>query len=219
MTASRVVSMIKQIVVTAALGAALASSAGAATIGFDALPDEGAQLDSYSENGISATAIGGVLAYEGVPGFAHVDDSGTGLTSGIDFTMAGLFDAVEFSLVSYGFSFSDPDDQPGPLADNILVTGYQGATATASASFLLSDIFGTVQTFLLGPAFSGLSRLTIEILYPQTTAYCDAPCGHFDLDYVTLNPNGPAPVPLPASGLLLMAGGVGLAALRRRRRA
>lgn len=191
-----------------------ALGASAATMNFDTLPDEGAQLGSYSENGIVATALGGVLAYEGTPGFAHLDDSGTGLAYGIDFTMGGLFDAVEFSLTSLGYDFWDP---PGPLSDNLIVTGFNGSTVVSMASFILSDVFGATQTFTLGSAFSGISSLRIELIYPVNSAYCGAPCGHLDLDYVTLN--GPPAVPLPASGLMLIGAGIGLGALRLRRRA
>jgi hypothetical protein len=189
-----------------------AACASAATMNFDTLPDEGAQLGSYSENGITATALGGVLAYEGAPGFAHLDDSGTGLAYGIDFTMGGLFDAVDFSLTSLGYDFWDP---PGPLSDNLIVTGFNGATVVSMAGFILSDIVGATQTFTLGSAFSGLTSLRIELIYPTNSAYCGAPCGHLDLDYVTLN--GPAAVPLPASGFLMIGAGLGLFALRRRR--
>lgn len=202
--------MIGRVLSCAAVLALSGLAACAATINFDTLPDAGAMLDSYSENGITATAIGGALAWSGVSGYAHIDDSGTGLASGLDITVGGLFDAVEFSLISLGYNFFDP---PEPFADNIIVTGFQGGSVASTASFLLSDIAGTVQTFLLGPGFSGLDRLRIELLYPQTIAFCDAPCGHFDLDYVTVNP---APVPLPASGVMLIAGGLGLMALRRR---
>ncbi|WP_284164258.1 hypothetical protein [Frigidibacter sp. SD6-1] len=207
-------SALGRIVRAGLLVAMSAVGASAATMNFDNLPDEGAQLGSYSENGIVATALGGVLAYEGTPGFAHLDDSGTGLAYGIDFTMGGLFDAVEFSLTSLGYDFWDP---PGPLSDNLIVTGFNGSSVVSMAGFILSDVFGATQTFTLGSAFSGLTSLRIELIYPVNSAYCGAPCGHLDLDYVTLN--GPAAVPLPASGLFLIGAGLGLGALRLRRRA
>lgn len=193
-----------------------ATATGAATMNFDTLPDEGAMLSSYVENGITAKSTGGTLAFYGSPGFAHVDDSGTGLTNGIDFTMGGLFDAVGFSLTSLGYNFWDP---PGPYTDNIVVTGFQGNSIVSTATFLLSDIAGTVQSIMLGAGFTSLSKLRIELLYPVNSAACDAPCGHFDLDSVTLNAVGPAPVPLPASGLLLLGAGLAVGGLRLRRRA
>lgn len=193
-----------------------ATASVAATMNFDTLPDEGAQLSTYVENGITAKAIGGALAYSGSPGFAHIDDSGTGLASGLDFTMGGLFDAVGFSLTSLGYNFWDP---PGPYTDNIVVTGFQGNSIVSTATFLLSDIAGTVQSIMLGTGFTSLSKLRIELLYPVNSATCDAPCGHFDLDSVTLNAVGPAPVPLPASGLLLLGAGLAVGGLRLRRRA
>ncbi len=190
------------------------SAADAATMTFDALPDEGAQLTTYTENGITANALGGVLGFFNDPGFAHIDDSGTGFAFGADFTMAGLFDAVSFSLVSFGFNFFE---RPGPLADNLFVSGYLGDTQVGSASFALGDAF-SAQSFTLGSAFAGISRLRIELLYPISEAFCDAPCSHFDLDSVTLNGVGIAPVPLPPTLALTAAAGIGLWGLRRRRR-
>lgn len=187
----------------------------AATMNFDLLPDEGAQLDTYSENGITATALGGVIAYESNPGFAHIDDSGTGLASALDFTMAGLFDAAEFALTSFGYDFTDP---PGPLSDNLFVTGYLNGSVVTTVSYILSDIVGSNQVYQLGAAFAGIDRLRIELQYPVNTAQCGAPCAHFDLDYVTLNASDPAPVPLPASGLVLLAAGLAVGGLRLRRR-
>jgi len=189
--------------------------AAAATMNFANLPDEGAQLQTYSENGIKATALGGVLAYDFNPGYAHIDDSGTGLASGIDFTMSGLFSAAEFSLVSFGYNFFGA---PGPLTDNLFVTGFVGNNAVASSSYILSDIFGATQTIGLGAGFAAIDRLRIELRYPVNTTFCDAPCAHFDLDYVTLN-GGLAAVPLPATALLLGASALGLVGAGRRRRA
>lgn len=203
------------IAVAAVISGMSATTAVASTMNFDSLPDEGAMLSTYVENGITAKAIGGSLAYSGQPGFAHIDDSGTGLASGVDFSMGGLFDAVGFSLMSMGYNFWDT---PDPLTDNIVVTGFQGGSIVSSATFLLSDIAGTAQSILLGPGFTGLSKLRIELLYPVNSAMCDAPCGHFDLDSVTLNATGPAPVPLPATGLLLLGSGIAVGGLRLRRR-
>ncbi len=205
------VETVRKAALVAAMAFGISPPVQAATMNFDTLPDEGAQLSTYVENGITAKAIGGALAYWQTPGTAHLDDAGTGMASGIDFTMAGLFDAGGFSLISRGYGFTGA---PGALPDNIFVTGFQGSTAVSTASFLLSAVAGTVQSFLLGPNFAGLTSLRIELRYPAGVTGCGAPCGHFDLDSVTLNA---APVPLPASGLLLAGAGVGLAGLRRRR--
>lgn len=212
---TKITGKVAAIAIAGAISGLSATAAAAATMNFDTLPDEGAMLSTYVENGITAKAIGGSLAYFGQPGFAHIDDSGTGLASGLDLSMGGLFDAVGFSLVSLGYNFWDT---PDPLTDNIVVTGFQGSSIVSTATFLLSDIAGTVQSILLGPGFTGLSKLRIELLYPANTAMCDAPCGQFDLDNVTLNATGPAPVPLPASGLLLLGAGLAVGGLRLRRR-
>ena len=203
-----------------AIAAALllcAPVAEANTVTFDNLPsyfdvlDAGTTGSPYVENGVTVTSTQpfGVLAWDTAPGLAHIDDSGTDFTSGLMFTMGRAFDAVSFTLNSLGYDFSGT---PGPLSDNIFVTGLAGGSAVATASFTLSDIYQDVQTFLLGSAFTGLDALLIELDYPVNTASCGAPCGHFDLDEVVL-----APVPLPAAGLLLGGALLGFGALRRRR--
>lgn len=208
--------MLRSSILAAAAMLLATTAAPAATMTFANLPDEGAQLLGYSENGIKAKAIGGVVAYEGQTGFAHLDDSGTGLASGLDFTTGGLFDAASFDLVSWGYNFWFP---PGPLSDNILVTGFLNGSVVSQASFILSDIAGSLQSFTLGSAFAGIDRFRIELLYPVNVAMCDAPCGHLDLDSVTLNGVGPALVPLPAGGLLVGTGMIALMSAGRRRRA
>lgn len=203
-----------------ALAALAPTAAPANTVTFDSLPDYGTVLGSggsgspFVEDGITVTATNGILAQYFTAGTAHLDDSGTGITSGLLFTMASPFAAVGFSLISLGYDFSDV---PGPLSDNIVVTGFSGGSAIATAGFTLSDIFGQVQSFSLGAAFTALDALLIEIVYPQNSALCGAPCGHFDLDQVVLNPT-PAAVPLPPAMALMGAAGLALAGLTRRRR-
>lgn len=193
-----------------------ANAVHAATMNFDALPDEGAQLSTYVENGIQASALGGVLAYESNLGFAHFDDSGTGLAYGADFRMAGVFDAVDFSLVSFGYDFLDA---PGPLSDNIFVSGYLGGSLVSTVSYILSDIVGATQSFALGSSFAGIDRLRIELRYPVNTAACGAPCGHFDLDSVTLNGAPLAPVPLPPAIAMMGLSGLALWGVGRKSKA
>ena len=129
--------------------------------------------------------------------------------------MSGLFDAAEFALVSFGYSFTDT---PGHLSENLFVTGYLNGSVVTTVGYILSDIIDASQTYQLGAAFAGIDKLRIELLYPVNSADCGAPCGHFDLDYVTLNATGPAPVPLPASGLMLLTAGLLAGGLRMRRR-
>ncbi len=209
----------------AAFLAACVATAGplsANTVTFDALPDYDTVLGSggtgspYVENGVTVTATtpGGVLASYFTPGTAHLDDSGTDMTSGLMFTMGRAFNAVSFSLISLGYDFMEI---PGPLTDNIFVTGIAGGSTVASASYTLSDLFLDVQTITLGSAFSALDALLIEIAYPRNEAMCGAPCGHFDLDEVVLTATTPAPVPLPPAAPMMAAAGLALFALGRRR--
>lgn len=211
---------IRSVTAAAAIALTLGATgpATANTVTFDSLPDYGTVLGSggsgspFVEDGITVTATNGILAQYFTAGTAHLDDSGTDITSGLIFTMASPFAAVGFSLISLGYDFLDV---PDPLSDNILVTGFSGGNAVASAGFTLSEIFGQVQSFALGPAFAALDALLIEIVQPQNSALCGAPCGHLDLDQVELTP---AAVPLPPALPMLAAAGLALAALSRRRR-
>lgn len=200
---------------TAALVMAATGPVTAATMTFDNLPDEGAMLSTYSENGITATALDGVLANLSGPGSLHVDDAGTAMASALRFMTGGLFDAQSFTLTSFGYTFQG---KRARLTDNIFVSGFLGGALVGSASYILSDDIGDVQQILLGAAFAGIDRLEIALHYPTIRGVCDAPCGHFDLEEVTLAGVAPAPVPLPATGgiLAFVLGGVGLLSLRRR---
>ncbi|MCB2134462.1 MAG: hypothetical protein KDE08_00720 [Rhodobacteraceae bacterium] len=206
-----------------AVTSATAPSAGATTVTFDNVPDYGTALDEvfntgsqtpYVENGVTVTPTDGLLAWEFTQGAAHMDDSGTDFTSGLMFTMANTFDAVSFSLISLGYGFWDT---PGPLNENIFVTGFSGGSIVAFAEFVLSDVFLDPQTFLLGAGFSALDALLIQIVDPANSAACDAPCGHFDLDTVVLAPIIPTvPVP-PSVAMMTIAGGLLFAVGRRRK--
>lgn len=209
--------MISGASVAAAMLLGSMAPAMATTVTFDNLTDY--LVDQpYFENGVrvDATNPGEALASEFMPGALHLDDAGTGLASGALFTTGGIFDVLGFSFVSLGFSFFDV---PPEVIGNILIRGFLNGAEVIQNSITLSPVFGTVQDISLGTSFSGLDAFTIEILYPNTQAYCDAPCGHLDLDSVSFNGVGPVPVPLPASGLLLGLAAGGMWLTRRRRKA
>ena len=200
-------------------GALLATHANATTITFDALPDEGTALSDpnggtvYKENGITVNALSGVAAWWTNPGYAHLDDAGTGFTSALEFNEGGgTFDALGFSLLSLGYLDLDPFLPP--VTDNILVSGFSGAALVASTTFTLTDILFATQDLALDSSFQGLTSLVIELAYPSGQ-WC-APCGHFDLDSVTLA--NVAPVPLPAPALLMGAGIAALGGIRLSRK-
>lgn len=196
--------------------------AAANTVTFDSLPSEAAQLGIYVEGGVTVTPVsGGVVGTHTTSGAAHLDDAGTGFTSGLMFTMGELFDAGSFTVISAGYSFFD---SPGEMWNNILVTGMRGGSVVASVGFMMTEIVGASQTFSLGEAFWELDALLIEILYPPTGTTC-APCSHLDLDTVVLegwgipiDPVTPAPVPLPPSVAMMGLAGLALVGIRRRRR-
>lgn len=187
----------------AAVAMLAAGAAGAATVTFDALPDEGAQLTSWSEDGVLVTADGALATYDAA-GAAHLDDFGTGFASSLTFSTGGLFAATSFDILPDG-TFYD-----APFA-NVAVTGYVGGSVVASDAF---DMFAVNGTYTFSGAFSGIDTLVIGFADAPPGLVCDdAPCTHYSIDSVTL-----APVPLPASGALLAFGVVGLAAACRRKR-
>ena len=205
-----------------ALCLGLAGAASATTMTFDAMPDYdtvmsgGGTGSPYVENGITATSTttGGVMSSYFTPGTVHLDDSGTDATSGVMFTTGSVFDVLGFSFTSLGFNFWD--EAPNVMG-NVFIQGFLNGQKVVQEHITMSPVFGTVQDIVLGAAFAGLDAFSIEILYPNTEAYCDAPCGHLDLDSVTFGGIAPSAVPLPASGLLLGAAALGLAGLRRRK--
>ena len=208
-------------VASAAIAMSLASGAAATTVTFDYI-DSGTHggLDlPYVENGVTVTSTdpyGGILGSFTTPGALHIDDSPAGYTEGVVFTTGSTFDVLGFSFISLGFNFYD---EAPKVVGNIIIRGFLDGVQVVRDRITLSPVFRTVQDIVLDAAFAGLDAFSIELLYPKTKAWCDAPCGHIDLDSVTFGGMTPAPVPLPASGLMLGAGALGLLALRRRKRA
>jgi hypothetical protein len=171
--------------------------------------------EAYVEQGVTVAATDPGSALGGGPGAIHLDDSYS-YTSGVSFTTGGIFGVTGFSFTSLGFAFFDeaPD-----VIGNILISGFLNGVQVVRDHVTLSPVFGTVQNITLDSAFAELDNFVIQILYPDTKAWCDSPCGHLDLDSVSFSGVGPVPVPLPASGLLLGLAAGGMWVMRRRRRA
>lgn len=188
----------------------------ATTVTFDYLADgsHGGLDLPYVENGVTVTARGGMLGSHTMPGALHIDDAGTGFASAAHFSTGSTFDVLGFTFTSLGFNFQGEAPE---VIGNILISGFLGGVRVVSDHVTMSPVFGTVQSIVLDAAFAGLDGFAIELLYPVTGQLCDAPCGHIDLDSVAFGGVGLAPVPLPASGLLLGATVFGLVAMRRRK--
>lgn len=201
-------------VASAGLALCLAGGASATTVTFDGLTQD-LYDEPYVEQGVTVAATVPGLVLGGGAGFVHLDDAYS-YTSGVKFTTGSTFDVLGFSFISLGFSFYD---EAPKVVGNIIIRGFLDGVQVVRDRITMSPVYGTVQDIVLGSAFAGLDAFSIELLYPKTKAWCDAPCGHIDLDSVTFGGMTPAPVPLPASGLMLGAGALGLLALRRRKRA
>lgn len=208
---------------TVALFAA-AAPAAANTVGFSGVSDYDTAVmnDAWGaphvENGFTVTPTDPwtLVASDTRPGSVHLDDGGTDHASGLVFTAGTVFDALGFTFESLGFDFLG--EQPRVLG-SILLTGFLDGRQVVRDHVTMSPVPGTLQTVTLGEAFRGLDTFIIEILYPSNGWNCGFPCGHINLDEVVFSDLPVAPVPLPASGLVLGAGLLGLAAAARRRRA
>ncbi|WP_136637770.1 hypothetical protein [Pseudooceanicola onchidii] len=209
-----------KVILTATVAGCFVTMAQAETMGFDALPDYfvDPSNQSYSENGIQASAPGGhgTLAAYSTLQAAHVDDSGSDLTDRIVFTMSGRFSAVSFDILPLSSDYyvmTDTYDFVSGTYDNVFVEGWRAGARVAYDRFSM----GTVTwTYSFGATFTDLDSL---IIGGRTADLSDpgecwgAPCAHFDIDNITLQmPSVPLPAGLP---LLLMSLG-GLMTLRRR---
>jgi len=195
------------------LSTALSAPAAAAVMAFDALPNGFLNTAPYTEDGITVSGDGLDLGFFNTPGRLHLDDSGTSFTDLARFTTGDRFNAISFEVVSFGTEFSvfpcnvgigeicsPTDDTP---YDNVLVQGTRGGATVAEESFS-SGPNGSSSVHVLSGAFRDLDGLIITSIGPlafPNGAFCGAPCGHFELDEVTLNA-----VPAPAALLLLSSG-------------
>ncbi|MEO8410038.1 MAG: hypothetical protein ABI478_05660, partial [Propionivibrio sp.] len=203
----------------------------------------GLEPKTYTENGITARVSDAVdLGYSGRPGRLHLDDSGTSIADTVAFSTGGLFNAVSFDLPPYAptqlyFEFSDPVDSswivvPGIPYANVGVRGFRDGAVVAEDNFYSE----AVTTYSFDPLrFAGIDSLTISsqlpglaeldaieaellIEYPgitDTYLRCfDRPCGHFNIDNLSLE--AVAAVPLPGSLPLIALGLVVLGIARRR---
>ncbi len=203
--------------------AGLAGGASATTVSFDGIDDYDTAIVNdawgvaYLENGVTVTPTDPwtLAASDTRAGSAHLDDGGTDFTAGLTFTAGTVFDVLGFTFESLGFDFLDEQRK---VVGNILLTGFLDGRQVVRDHVTMSPVAGTIQSVTLDGAFRGLDTFVIEILYPLNGRNCGAPCGHINLDEVVFSDIPVAPVPLPASGLLLGAGALGLAALGRGRR-
>lgn len=189
----------------------------------------GAYTDSFVSGGYTISG-----SY--MDGMAHLDGCCGPYSNSLSISRSdgGLFDLLSFEVPWYssgyswqyfyydrdagGFVFGDPALAGSPY-DYAMVVVTGGA---------MSKVYDPAEGSSLTPGgFTGVSSLTFSIAMPDPNVQGLSFEGdtHFGLDNIQLSaapvtPGGgpaPAPVPLPAAGLSLLAGLMGIAALRRRR--
>lgn len=201
------------------------ASAAQVTLIFDDVSDLGGSATGpyqLTEQGISYSVW---PESHGSAGAIHLDDAGTGYQSAVTFTGTDRFDVVSLDVEGLGQSLYVYDEiwDGTPLAyDNVLFEGLRGGEVVASLLWSTGLSRGW-QNLAFDNAFSDLDSFLIRALVPDLsvlpdqTECIDYPCGHFNIDNLTLDV-APAPVPLPA-GLPLLLGGYGmliLGAMRQR---
>ncbi len=183
---------------------------------------------SITEDGVTVTGSGGGFGHFGDPGTLHLDDSGTPLADRVSVTTGGAFNPVSFDVSGGNVlraSLTDPvnlsEQEINVPYDDLLLQGFRGGLLIAEDNFPMED----VSTYFFDSDFSNIDTLTISALRPEPHLssieallledfpgysidfVCDAPCAHFDIDNIVVNP-----VPLPAA-LPLFASVLGLYSL------
>jgi hypothetical protein len=221
----------KKLLAAMALVFMQAGLAPAATMTFDNLGSavsDNFLTKTYKEDGITGTGNG--FLFDSLLRSAdslYMADGGYGGPTRMIFTMTSAFNAISFDLTPSIFSFFVTNTQSGKskLSSfvNVRVEGFDADGLRAVTSFNMGTV-QTATTYLLGAAFANLTSLVIGFepipgfgvpvaVGPNKVGQCtDVPCSRYRIDNVTL-----APVPLPASVLLMLSAlaGLGFAARRR----
>lgn len=197
---------------TAGLFLFLASgvSASAATVltfdGVSSDPYDGPQ--TYVESGVT---VSGRPAYYGTPGVVHMDDAGTPFSQTISVTTGADFSALAVDIIGLPQeSYFESEDGEIPVAHrNVWFRGYLDGALVAELGYS-SGLLGSDRQVRFGPEFGTLDAFTIsaETEFLAGMLCRDAPCGHFEVDNLIVGAPDEvlAPIPLPASGLALLAG-------------
>lgn len=196
-------------IAVAVLGAE--ASAATVTLTFDGVPSAGGTGPATIVE--SGYTISGTPDSYVTPGTVHLDDSGTGLNSWVGISGPVPFNPIQVDVTGLTGGL-------GVTYDNVYFEGYQGGGLVATQVYA-SPQDGTTVAVTFGSGFTNLDSLVIGVVRPDPSLldlgdpFC-APCGHVNIDNLVL-----APVPLPASGVLLLAGltALGVRRMTRRRQA
>lgn len=191
----------------------LSMSSYAVTVTFDDIGPSISENPStpYTEAGVTFTAPGGELGYDGTPGNIHLDDFGTPnantviVTTGSKFTPESIkIDGNEAIFIYQLFDPNAPDKdmiQGTVSAEGVLVRGFRGGKLVAEDRFSITE----QPSYIFSSEFSKIDALeivanvdrealeaTIQAQYPNyvimdITCEPDAPCSHFNIDSISIN--------------------------------
>lgn len=197
--------------ITVATAFALATSAAeAATLTFDSLA-EGVS-EPWAESGF--TGFGGSWDTRGA---GTIHGSGGPMDDSADIYRDTPFTPISIEMVGHGGFNRDDDLQiidPIPY-DNLRFSGFRDGALVASVA-VQTGADTRYFTHFFGPAFRMIDHLEIETpnVYPGPGGtFCDD-CTAISYDNMTYTL---APVPLPATAVLLAGGVLGLGVLRKKR--